>query len=250
MSLPLPESTAVWALFLDIDGTLIELAPRPEAVEVLATLPPLLKTLGRRCGGALALVSGRSLDSIDHLFPHGFDAVGCHGVEWRLGSRHRADGDAPPPALAAVVDAGAAGLPGLQVERKPHTLALHYKAIPDRAEAVRTLAEAAARSVPGYRLQSGKDVVEILPADASKGMAIARAMAAAPYAGRRPVFAGDDLTDESGFAEVNRMNGITIHVGKNSPTAAQYRVSSPGELRRWLETVNQALGASIRNDLA
>lgn len=241
-SLP-PLDHAAWALFLDIDGTLLDLAPTPNAVIVPKTLPRLLDALTQRFGGALALVSGRSLDSIDSLFPGHRDAVGCHGAEWRLGGQTFV-----PPApwsddFVARIEAAASTLPGVVMERKSLSLAFHFRAAPDLENAVRDMVEAAIKEAfPPLDLMEGKSVIEIIPAGTGKGLAIERFLQVRPYAGRRPVFAGDDVTDESGFAAANRAYGLSIHVGHNPVTMAQFRFPTPASLRHWLEGLNAALG--------
>jgi len=235
-----PGLTVGCALFVDIDGTLIDLAPRPDDAIVPPALIAELVDLRTRLGGALALISGRSLSQIDRLFgAHRFDAAGSHGYEWRT----EAGGDnaiAPPaPQLAAVGDRivkEAGSLTGLLVERKQYSIALHYRAAPDRESAVWELARAAQAALgSGFHLQAGSFVVEITPAAAEKGTAIERFLQAPPYRGRTPVFAGDDLTDESGFQSVNRLGGLSIHIGR-SETVARYCLASPNALRRWLNT--------------
>ena len=228
-----------WALFLDIDGTLLDLAPRPELVQVPESLPGLLRALALRLNGALALVSGRPLGAIDALIPGGLDAAGTHGAEWRQGRRIATLAPADPTALHALardLRARTQGVPGLLVEDKPGALALHYRLAPERETEALRLAEYTARVLgPGYRLQPGKQVIEVLPAAAGKGAAIRRFMAVAPYAGRTPVFAGDDLTDEDGFAAVASMHGIGIRIGPPGvPTRARQRLDSPTALRAWL----------------
>ena len=243
-----------WALFLDIDGTLLDLAPHPERVVVPADLPGRLRRLSRALDGALALVSGRPLAGIDRLFPRELDAVGTHGAEWRLNDRTEV------LALPGVGDKGggkggdrggdsgllrggpAAGplarlerLPGVWLEAKPRGLAIHYRQAPEWAETTRDLARALLVALgPAYRLQAGKEVLEILPAQASKGAGIRRLMALPPYRGRTPVFAGDDLTDEDGFAAVNALGGLSIRVGTGDGTQARYRLATPAALRDWL----------------
>ena len=243
-----------WALFLDIDGTLLDLAPHPERVVVPADLPGRLRRLSRALDGALALVSGRPLAGIDRLFPRELDAVGTHGAEWRLNDRTEV------LALPGVGDKGgdkggdrggdsgllrggpAAGplarlerLPGVWLEAKPRGLAIHYRQAPEWAETTRDLARALLVALgPAYRLQAGKEVLEILPAQASKGAGIRRLMALPPYRGRTPVFAGDDLTDEDGFAAVNALGGLSIRVGTGDGTQARHRLATPAALRDWL----------------
>ncbi len=245
---PRPTDRSSWALFLDIDGTLLDLAPAPDAVVVPGTLPPLLDALTRLLSGAVALISGRSLDGIDRLFPGGGDAAGTHGVESRLGGVVTAPATPWPDSLTHAVEAAAARLPGVVVERKSHSVALHYLAAPEQAAAVRALAEAIRRdSALPLTLLDGKAVVEILPAGAGKGAAIERFMRGPPYAGRMPVFVGDDVTDESGFAVVNRMGGISIHIGESPNTAARYRFPSPDSLRNWLADLDRSLGGGSAN---
>lgn len=232
-----------WALFLDIDGTLLDLAPKPGEVVVPRTLPPRLETLRRRFGGALALVSGRALAGVDRLFPGGHDAAGSHGVEWRLAGTTMVLAPPWPDAVTAMVEAEAALLPGLLVERKPRSVALHYRNAPEYEPAAKALAEAAIRNAGApLCLLEGKAVIEIAPPEADKGMAIDRFMRVPPYAGRRPVFAGDDITDENGFAAVNRLGGLSVHVGRSLATKAHFRLSTPASLRRWLIRLDQAPG--------
>lgn len=222
-----------WALFLDIDGTLLDLAARPDLVVVPPELADTLHTLARVLDGALALVSGRALAEIDQLFP-GLPAVaGSHGGEWRQGGRLRATG-APAPELTALA-AGAATLPGIMVERKPQAVALHYRDNPKLAGHVRALAErAVAAASVGLRLLEGKSVIEVVPAEVDKGRAVARFMAAPPFAGRVPLYVGDDVTDEYGFQAVNRLGGLSIRVGDLGASAARRQLSSPTAVRRWL----------------
>jgi trehalose 6-phosphate phosphatase len=241
---PLPDPGA-WALFLDIDGTLVDIAPTPGEAAVPPSLPPLLDQLSARLSGALALVSGRAIASLDMLLPGGRDAAGAHGAEWRLAGRFRLCGGPWPGELAAVAADEASRLPGVLVERKARSMSLHFRAAPAMADTVLDLAERFVRASPErLRLIHGKAVVEVVPAAAGKGPAIGRFMEVPPYAGRIPVFVGDDITDEEGFVAVNRMGGITVHVGDAGWTAATARLPSPAAVRRWLADVNTALGGS------
>jgi trehalose 6-phosphate phosphatase len=248
MSTPPPSGPAGgWALFLDIDGTLLDLAPRPELVQVPASLPDRLATRARDLDGALALVSGRPLAAIDALIPGGLDAAGTHGAEWRQGGRIETLAPSDPAMLQVLARAlrdQVQNHPGLLVEDKPGAIALHYRLAPDREAEARELAEQTARTLgPAYRLQSGKQVIEVLPTAAGKGAAIRRFMAQPPYAGRTPVFAGDDLTDEDGFAAVESMHGISIRVGPpGAPTRARHRLDSPAALRTWLAALRGPWG--------
>lgn len=229
-----------WALFLDIDGTLLDLAPEPDLVTVPADLPALLDRLTIRFGGALSLVSGRTLDSIDRLFPGGRDAVGCHGAEWRMADKTSPRPSEVPFAVTAPLAAAVARRKGLVMETKGVALAIHFREAPELAEEVRELAAAAITGAPApLRLQEGKSVIEIVPAQCSKGGAIATFMRQPPYQDRRPIFVGDDLTDESGFETVNGLGGLAIHIGNAPWTAAGFRLSSPIALRRWLSTLEK-----------
>ena len=227
-----------WALFLDIDGTLLDLAPEPQAVQVPPGLEARVGALALGLGGALALVSGRPLSDIDRFFPAGFDAAGTHGAQWRLGGTETAPGPEVQAALAEITPLlreGTDALPGVLVERKPHAIALHYRLAPEHSVQVRSLAGRAAQALgPAFRLQEGKRVMEILPAQAGKGVAIERFMGHPPYAGRTPVFVGDDRTDEDGFAVVNTLAGLSVRVGDGGPTQARFRLHSPTEVRDWL----------------
>lgn len=238
-SLPDPRC---WALFLDVDGTLVDIAPSPGEAAVPPSLPPLLDELTARLSGALALVSGRAIASLDMLLPDARDAAGAHGAEWRQAGRLSFHGGPWPGELAAVAADEASRLPGVLVECKARSMSLHFRAAPAMADMVLDLAERLVRASPKrLRLIHGKSVVEIVPAGAGKGRAIGRFMTRPPYAGRIPVFIGDDITDEEGFVAVNRMGGVTIHVGDSDWTAAFSRLSSPAAVRHWLAEVNAAL---------
>jgi trehalose 6-phosphate phosphatase len=229
------------ALFLDVDGTLLEIALRPELVHVPRELPVLIARLSEQRQGALALVSGRPLAQLDRLFrPWRGAAAGMHGVE-----RRRADGtldrirdsagesalDRMRPKLAAL----AAGGSGLIVEDKGATLALHYRAVPGREPEIRVSAEVLQREAgAALRLIKGKMVVEFQPRNANKGSAITAFLAEPPFVGRRPVFVGDDATDEDGFAEVHNRGGFSIHVGSQCVTAANYHLPSVEAVITWL----------------
>lgn len=240
-----PDWPDAWTLFLDIDGTLLELAPRPELVMVPPDLPARLGRLADTLGGALALVSGRPLATIDWLFPVGLDAVGTHGAEWRLGGQVGEVTPAGRVPLAAIVrslEEPLRHLPGVWLEPKPKSLALHFRAAAALETQALSLARVAVRALgPDYRLQAGKQVVEILPATASKGAGIRRFLASPPYAGRTPIFVGDDLTDEDGFAAVNALGGLSVRVGAGADTQARHTLAAPADLRHWLA----ALAASL-----
>lgn len=231
----LPHIAQDTALFLDFDGTLVELASRPEAVVIAPTLTSTLATLYGQLGGALALVSGRRMSDLDgFLAPLQLPASVEHG-----GQRRNAGGlliSAPATDLRAVLQA-AEGLvqqhAGLQLERKNLSLSLHYRHAPDLENlCLEVMREAVARS-PGLQMMHGKCVIDLKPTGVSKGTAIAAFMDEAPFAGRVPVFAGDDVTDEDGFEQVLRMGGHAIKIGPGL-TLAKHRCDSVAQLSQWL----------------
>jgi len=251
---PLPEGEDRWALFLDIDGTLVAIAATPQEVRVEPGLRPLLERLQAGCDGALALVSGRSLAGIDALFrPLRLPAAGLHGWE-----RRRADGTAAAtgeptarlaplrPRLAAFI----ATRPGLLIEDKQGSLALHYREAPRYAAAVRRFARELAAADPELRLIGGRKVVEFQPRGMDKGQAIAAFLAEPPFLGRRPIYAGDDATDEDGFAAVHRLDGLSIRVlgseTRRRASAARYALPSVAALHDWLATLADHWALSAR----
>ncbi len=226
------------ALFLDLDGTLIEIAPTPDAVRPARRLPQLLEHLSHRLGSALAIVSGRPISEIDRILaPLVLPAAGLHGLERRSanGTRH------PPPALPRLRELRtalqdfAADHPGLLLEDKGAALALHYRARPDLRAATAAAVEAALGCAhTGLAVQRGKAVIEIRPDGADKGMAVAAFMSEPPFAGRRPVFAGDDLTDEAAFRAVRERGGVTVRVGGKGTTAAEWSLADVAAVHAWL----------------
>ncbi len=242
-----PDWIRAWALFLDIDGTLLDLASDPQGVSVPSGLPEQLGTLARGLGGALALVSGRPLSEIDRLFPGNLDAAGTHGAQWCLGGIEDGLRGAADAALAGIyssLEEETHSLPGVILETKPHAIAVHYRQAPEWEEKVWLLAGQARQALgPGFRLQPGKQVVEILPAEAGKDAAIQRFMGLPHYAGRLPIFIGDDQTDEDGFALVNSLGGCSVRVGEGTPTQARFQLSSPAAVRDWIA----GLAASLQS---
>lgn len=234
----MPPFAADWAFFLDIDGTLLDFAPHPQQVRVDASLLELLSGLRRAAGGALALISGRSVEDIDELFaPLALPAAGQHGTERRTADgklrRHEPPLEGLARAAAEIVRLTAAH-GGLVFENKGMTLALHYRLAPSlRALAEREMRAIAAALGDAFELQTGKFVVEIKPSGKDKGSAIAEFAAEPPFAGRRPVFIGDDLTDEPGFEVVNRLGGHSIKVGPGITQARWHLFDAPA-VRGWL----------------
>jgi trehalose 6-phosphate phosphatase len=241
MPLPLPPVPAPdWALFLDVDGSLLDFAPTPDAVHVPDDLVGALTRLHAALGGALALVSGRSLEQLDALFsPLRLPGAGLHGLELRDTPEAALEHMPPPAELVAVREqaaAVAARHPGALVEDKGPTLALHWRA-PGAAAAepeFHAVAERALVALPHYRLQPGNCVLELRPDGFDKGGAIRHLLETPVFRGRPPVFIGDDLTDEHGFEAVNALGGISVLVGTRMPTGARFRIDSPTALRAWL----------------
>ncbi|CAN5274847.1 trehalose-phosphatase [soil metagenome] len=230
-----PQLTPDAALFLDFDGTLVALAETPEAIEVPPALVSLLTDLQTLLGGALAIVSGRQIDMLDRfLAPLRLPAAGEHGVQRRDAAGKMKEQH--PPELTAVLDAAnaLAGIhPGLLVERKHAAIALHYRLAPDLETVCHDVMARVIEGQPHLELLHGKFVFEVKPAGVNKGVAIDAFMQEAPFAGRRPVFAGDDTTDETGFAVVQPRGGVAIKVG-TGPTLAHHRVDSPLAVYEWL----------------
>jgi trehalose 6-phosphate phosphatase len=232
---PLPPMDPRVALFLDFDGTLADIAPRPEAVVVPPGLIEVLQRLSERLQGALAVVSGRRLADLDtFLAPLKLPAAAEHGALRRLASGRLTE---PRPLdlghATEVAEALTRRYPRLRMERKTSSVAVHYRAQPQLAQTcVAALAQACERT-PGVELLRGKCVVELKPLGVDKGQALACFMKEPPFAGRRPWFAGDDLTDEPGFAWAQQAGGIAVKVGEG-PTAARHRIADPAALRAWL----------------
>jgi trehalose 6-phosphate phosphatase len=237
-----PDQTA---FFFDFDGTLVELAPTPDGVLVRKDMLALLAELRRLTHGAVAVVSGRGIDSIDaFLGMPELPVAGLHGAE-----RRDANGDTQrvgfndqrllhmEQVLAEVVRTH----PGMLLEIKGAALALHFRNAPEHEGAARAAtSKLAADYADAYVLQPGKMVYEIKPKDVDKGRAVRAFLDEPPFAGRRPVFAGDDLTDEKGFAVVNEHQGLSIKVG-GGDTIARMRVESVDALLRWLDSLVAAM---------
>lgn len=227
-----PEIEPGWALFLDLDGTLLDLAPTPDSVVVPPGLTNALAVLARRLHGALAIVTGRARATVDALLaplelPGGFG----HGAELRDATgRCQADGATMPlpPGWAEQLAAEAAAWPGVLLECKPHGLALHFRAAPRYGDAARQALAALLRGHEAhFALLPAHMAYEIRPRLATKGRAVDALMGAAPFRGRHPVFVGDDVTDEDGMQAARRHGGFGLHVGQD------FR-AGPAEVRAWL----------------
>ena len=238
MQLSAPPSTLLRgaSLFLDFDGTLVHLADTPGAVVVSPQLLRLLTSLQERLDGRLALISGRAADEvIGLLHPFRVALAGSHGGE-RVDLSGCAQRDEPHPELAEVI--GRLGQlerdhPGILVEAKPYGFALHYRLAPNREDFCRQTAEQAAQRL-GFILQPGKMVIEVKPRGADKGTALAQFMREAPFAGSRPVFIGDDFTDEAAFRVARELGGDGVLVGEMRSTAAGYHLRDVDMVHQWL----------------
>lgn len=244
-----PAPSLNWAYFLDVDGTLINIADTPQGVVVDQTLLDLIANLHRATGGALALVSGRMISDLQSRTGLAqLPMAGLHGLERRDSTGRLWIHAAAPTAKCAIKEALIPVLvrhPGLFLEDKGLTLALHYRKAPTLAafahQLMRRLVNSANSTGENLELQRGKRVVEIKPAGIDKGTAVTEFLAEAPFIGRRPVFIGDDQNDEHGFAEVNRLDGVSIKVDRG-PSCARYRLPNVTAVHQWL-------GSAMKEDL-
>ena len=237
------------ALFLDLDGTLLDLAPTPEAVVVPQDLSGLLASLAPALGGALAIVTGRALETVDTLLrPWTVIGAGLHGAEYRWPGMRAIDRLPLLPVRSIVEQLRArfAPVPAVLVEDKGHSVALHYRLAPERRAECESEMLAATRDRGDLRLMHGHCVIEALPADADKGSAILRLMQRPPFAFRVPVFLGDDVTDEEAFPVVSGCGGLSVRVGASS-SRATHTLSSPSDVRRWLHASLTALESTHGN---
>jgi len=225
------------SLFLDFDGTLVDIVDRPDAVAVDAPLAMLMEELADRLQGRLAIISGRPRAEIEALFGHcAFAVGGSHGLELRWPDG-RSKSPEPPsnlPRLIARLRDAATRYPGTLVEEKPFGVALHYRAAPQHEGACRHLAQALAEE-SGLSLQPGKMVFELRMRGADKGAALVALLDEPPMRGTRPIFMGDDLTDEDAFRTAAERGGAGILVGPPRATAARYRLPDVTAVRAWLE---------------
>ncbi|HEY2684248.1 MAG TPA: trehalose-phosphatase [Steroidobacteraceae bacterium] len=232
-----PALNKAHCLFLDIDGTLVEFTDTPSETHTDLDVRTLLTDLAAKLDGALALVSGRELRTIDALFgPLNLPAAGLHGVERRDAAGEIHGGSASDPKLngaRAALNQLVLSYPGTLIEDKGPNLAVHFRLAPHFADAVRRAVFAiAAPLIDSYQLQEGAQVIELKPRGFSKGSAVDAFMKEAPFKGRIPVFIGDDLTDMDGFAAVEKSGGVSIGVGDR--VRAQYHLNGVREVRAYL----------------
>jgi trehalose 6-phosphate phosphatase len=235
-----PPASLEWGLFLDVDGTLIELTDSPLDTFADPELKTLLNSVAERLGGALALVSGRSIHYLDALFaPLRLPSAGLHGVERRKASgvMHGASFvDAQLDGARAAVKALVEAHPGTSIEDKGRSVAVHFRMAPQHEASIRQSLTAIAKPLgSNYHIQDGNMVFEIKPRGFTKATAIKAFMNEPPFSGRKPVFVGDDLTDQDGFKIVEDQGGISIAVGDR--VRAQFRVENAAAVRSWLHGI-------------
>lgn len=233
---PWPENPA---LFLDLDGTLLEFAPDPASVNVSPRLGEIIAGLPAATGGAVAFISGRTVADLDRLLGAGrFAVAGVHGMERRDATGHlqvMPANTAEMEKMHARLLELAAAYPGTFVEHKRHAIALHYRQAPDAEQDLLDQVESAvSRSRAKLKLLRGNKVLEVKPDVRNKGTAIAAFMHEPPFEGRKPIFIGDDVTDEDGFAVVNQLGGVSVKVDAG-PTSARFRLKDREAVVDWLE---------------
>ncbi|MGE0666483.1 MAG: trehalose-phosphatase [Sphingomonadales bacterium] len=243
-----PLQSSRMALFLDLDGTLIDIRETPDAVEVPRELPGVLERAAMRLDGALAVVSGRSIADIDRLLaPLVLPVAGQHGGELR------GPGDSAPSLYAQPVPelarrelaALATAFPGVEVEDKGLSVALHYRRAPEALPVLRPHVEAlAARCGEGVTLVHGRKVLELRDTSISKGTSVAEFMRSPPFSGRVPVFVGDDITDEDGFAAAEGLGGVALPVGSVHRPRRDTAFAAPAQVRAWLENIARGAGGT------
>jgi trehalose 6-phosphate phosphatase len=227
------------AILLDIDGTLLDLAPTPREVWVPPNLSTTLNRLLARTSGALALVSGRSLNDIDLIFaPEQFPAVGGHGAEMRISTDSEAVATHAPPMdkelkrrLAAIAKLS----PGILLEDKGYSLALHYRLAPHAEKAIYAAVSLIRADLPNAPIEvlPGKCVCEIKHSGFNKATGVVELMTHEPFRGRRPIFIGDDVTDEAVFGIMPDLGGLAFSVGRRAKGVADH-FDEPRDVRNWL----------------
>lgn len=239
--------TGELAFFLDVDGTLLDIAPTPDAVVVDAGLLAMLRALLFASQGAVALVSGRSISVLDELFaPLILPCAGLHGFERRAANGTYVRKPLPHPELLSEARQQLAALvarvPALLLEDKRFSLALHFRKVPHLEPLlVSEVAALVDRLGPDFELQRGRCVAEIRPAQANKATALADFMQEYPFRGRRPLCLGDDLTDECAFEWVNAAGGLSIAVGVDRHSHARAHLPSVADARLWLRRCTRRL---------
>lgn len=232
-----PAVRSDWALFLDFDGTLVELGDDPAHARIDARMSSAVTAAREYLGGALALVSGRPMGQIDQRFaPETMAVAGLHGLQ-RRSAQGVLYSTTPTPALRRVAERlreAFAGEPRILIEDKDAALAVHYRLLREAAPSVFRVVESLAHELgPGYRTLRGADVLELLPASVNKGTAVHEFMAEPPFAGRVPVFVGDDITDLDGFEAARQLGGMGIAVGAR--VVANFTLPDVATVYTWLK---------------
>ncbi|UCH48468.1 MAG: trehalose-phosphatase [Betaproteobacteria bacterium] len=237
-----------WALFLDVDGTILHFRDSPDGVEAGENLLNILEVILTRLEGAVALVSGRGINTLDSMFaPHRLPTAGLHGLERRSadGSLHTVEEPAALDKLRPQLLILATASTKVILEDKGHALAIHYRLEPELGEQIKHRVEELVQPfLSELHVMHGKMVTEIKSRLADKGSAIRDFMTEAPFKGRLPVFIGDDTTDEDGFAFVNSQNGYSVRVGDSTDTAARYTLPGVDDVIDWLESWPRLLDAT------
>ena len=237
------------AVLLDVDGTLLDIAPTPREVVVPRELPETLARVSDRLGGALALVSGRPIYEIDEFFaPLRLPTIGGHGAEMRpVAGGVTISGRSTPldPIFRQRLKDIAANHPGVLVEDKGYSIALHYRQVPKQGLAlVHDVKHAYQRwGDQSFELLAGKAVLEIKYAAFNKGSAVRDLMTYPPFKGRAPIFVGDDRTDEDAFKVMPEFNGQSMSVGRKLPGIEKY-FECPADVRRWLGLMSGLVAVS------
>ncbi|MDI9847667.1 trehalose-phosphatase [Rhodoblastus sp. 17X3] len=243
--LPAIDDLAQYCIFLDLDGTLVEIEDRPDDVRVDPATLEFIEQLREKVGRALAVVSGRDIHAIDRLLhPLVLPVAGVHGLQRRdaAGRLHSPTIDqSAVEAIATRVEAAFLAEPGVVIERKAGAVAIHYRLRPDFERKCQAVAQKIVRDRADLNLITGKMVCEIRLHGNNKGGVIGSFLEERPFKGRRPIFAGDDVTDESGFLTVNACGGVSIKIGEEL-TAARYRAANVLELRNWFDALIAAPG--------
>lgn len=230
--------TPLCALFLDFDGTLVDIADHPDDVFIPNGLSALLTTVAQRLDGRLAIVTGRSIAALEALMgPVSVAVAGSHGGEFRLAGHAdpQALASPLPPAVIEYLSTFARHNGGLLVEPKPYSIAVHYRRHPEAHERLLDYARQISAEM-GLKLKHGKQVVELTMPGSDKGTAVTRFMQTPPFAGSDALFLGDDVTDEDAFTAIAQIGGGGVLVGPLRPTAAHWRLDSVAAVHHWLET--------------
>jgi trehalose 6-phosphate phosphatase len=239
-----PLANPDWALFLDVDGTLLDIASTPDAVTVPSGLIGNLERVRLGLGGALALITGRSIANVDHLFrPLRFVVAGQHGAEMRncaSAATTRVSDAVPPPQWRERIEQLAGQYPGVLIEDKGLTIAVHYRNAPAASSAIETLLNQFLEQDSRFVVQAGKFVAELRPRALTKASALVELMRMDPFRGRSPVMIGDDLTDEDAFRAAISLGGMGFRVGRGSDAEAM-DFAEPSAVRHWLAASAESL---------